>query len=83
MDGMIAAVDKARSPVREIVNKFEKAWSFFVFIPLPRNEKQAARAFLGSCACAFSDLAEFFWLPNFVPFLTFVLNSLLRNASFN
>ena len=31
----------------------------------------------GPGSCARSD-----WWPNFVPFLTFVLNSLLRNASF-
>jgi hypothetical protein len=28
-------------------------WSFFVFITLPRNEKQAARTFVGSCALQF------------------------------
>ena len=36
-------------------------WSFFVFITLPRNEKQAVRGHFGlMCAHARSELAEFF-----------------------
>jgi hypothetical protein len=38
------------------------AWSFFVFIPLPRNEKQAARARFWACARAHAPIGLNFFL---------------------
>jgi hypothetical protein len=60
------------------------AWSFLVFITFPRNEKKAARTgFRGAHVQALIWLNFFVWLPNIVPFITFVFNNLPINASFN
>ena len=56
------------------------AWSFFVFITLPRNEKQAPHTRFR--ARVHTDWAPIFFGCLFVLFITFIFINLPRNASF-